>query len=72
MKTIFNRAVSPTPPFFRRLRNIGLMLAAVSTAIVTAPIALPAIAITISGYLTLAGTVISAVSQLAVEQEPKT
>jgi hypothetical protein len=71
MKTLFNRALSPTPPFFRRLRNIGLLLAAISTAIVTAPIALPSIAITLSGYLTLAGTVISAVSQLAVEEAPK-
>ncbi len=60
---VLNRLTSPTPSFFQKLRNIGLILAAVSAAIVAAPVALPTIVVTIAGYLAVAGTVLSAVSQ---------
>ncbi|HLW40896.1 MAG TPA: hypothetical protein VKY82_00840 [Flavobacterium sp.] len=43
-----------------------MVLAAIGTSIVAAPIALPAIAVTIGGYVLLGGTVITAVSQTAV------
>ena len=61
---LLERAVSPTPPFFQKLRNIGLVLAAISAAIVSAPVAIPAIITTIAGYLAVAGTVLSGVSQI--------
>jgi hypothetical protein len=61
---LLERAVSPTPTFFQKLRNIGLVLAAVSAAIISAPIAMPAIITTIAGYLAVAGTVLSGVSQV--------
>ncbi len=61
---VINRINAPTPKFFKVLRNIGLVLAAVGGTILAAPIALPAIVVTIGGYLTVAGGVISAVSQL--------
>ena len=32
---LLDRAVSPTPTFFQKLRNIGLALAAVSAALVS-------------------------------------
>jgi len=67
MKTIFNRMAAPTPPFFVKLRNIGLVLTAVSIALTSAPIALPLVVIKIAGYLAVAGGVASAVSQVAVE-----
>lgn len=63
------RVQSPTPSFFKKLRNIGLVLAAISTTIVAAPIALPAVVIQIAGYLAVASSVASAVSQTAVEGE---
>ena len=63
---LLERAVSPTPTFFQKLRNIGLALAAISAAIMTAPVALPAIVTTIAGYLAVAGTVLSGVSQITV------
>jgi len=66
---LVERAVSPTPTFFQKLRNIGLALAAASAAIIAAPVTLPAIVITIAGYLTVAGTVISAVSQITVPED---
>jgi hypothetical protein len=63
---LIERAASPTPSFFQKLRNIGLALAAISGAIIAAPVALPAIVITIAGYLAVAGTVLSGVSQITV------
>jgi hypothetical protein len=69
--SIVERLLSPTPTFFQKLRNIGLVLAAVSAALVATPVALPAIVTTIAGYLAVAGTVLSAVSQIAVPTDTK-
>ncbi|WP_395064985.1 hypothetical protein [Flavobacterium sp.] len=69
MKKIINRAKAPTPKFFKVLRNIGLVLAAVGGTILTAPIALPVVVTTIGGYVAVAGGVISAVSQLTTTKE---
>lgn len=72
MNEIINRAVAPTPSFFKKLRNIGLILLAISGTVATAPIALPAAVITVAGYLSVAGGVISAVSQLAKDDNVPT
>lgn len=61
---IVQRAKAPTPKFFKKLRNIGLALAAISTAIITAPVSIPAGIITVAGYLGVAGAVATTVSQL--------
>jgi len=45
------RATSPTPKFFKVLRNIGIALATAGGAILAAPIALPTVVVTIGGYL---------------------
>jgi ABC-type xylose transport system permease subunit len=63
---LLDRVVSPTPTFFQKLRSIGLALAALSGAIIAAPVALPAIVVTVAGYLAVAGTVLGAVSQVTV------
>ena len=63
---LIDRVTSPTPTFFQKLRNIGLALAAISGAIIAAPVTLPAIVVTIAGYLAVAGTVLSAVSQTTI------
>jgi hypothetical protein len=65
--SVLERAAAPTPKFFEKLKIIGITLAAVSGALLTAPVALPAIVTTIAGYLAVAGTVATAVSQVAVE-----
>lgn len=67
--TVKKRITAPTSKFFKVLRNIGLVLAAVGGTILTAPVALPAAVVTIGGYVTVAGGVLSAVSQLTVEEE---
>ena len=66
---IINRAQTPTPKFFRKVRNIGLILAAISGTIIAAPVALPAVVIKIAGYLAVAATAASAVSQVTSEED---
>jgi len=63
---LLERVSSPTPTFFQKLRNIGLALAAISAAIIAAPVALPTIVTTIAGYLAVAGTALSGVSQITI------
>ena len=69
MKQFFERANAPTPKFFKKLRNIGLILATVATTVAAAPVALPAVVTQIMGYLAVTGGVLSAVSQITVEGE---
>ena len=64
-----NRLTSNTPKFFRVLRTIGISLAAVGTALVAAPVAIPAAVVTLGGYLILGGTIAAAVSQATKEEE---
>jgi hypothetical protein len=61
--TIKQRVQSPTPRFFKKVRNAGLVLAAISATILAAPIALPAVVTQTAGYLAVAATAASAVSQ---------
>lgn len=68
---VVERAKAPTPKFFRVLRTVGLALLAVSGSIVAAPVALPAIIVTVAGYAAVAGTVLSAVSQITVDEDAK-
>ena len=51
------------------LRNIGIALAAAGGVILTAPISLPVAVVAVGGYLTVAGGVMTAVSQSAVDGE---
>ena len=66
MKKIVKRMRKPTPPFFKKTRSIGLMLIVLGTLVFAVPVALPAIAGKIAGYMTVAGVVMSAVSQAVV------
>jgi uncharacterized membrane protein HdeD (DUF308 family) len=66
---IVERAKAPTPKFFKVLRTIGLALLAVSGSIVAAPVALPAVVVTVAGYAAVAGGVLSAVSQITVDDQ---
>ncbi len=66
--TIKDRVAAPTPPFFRKIRMIGLALAAISGALLTAPVSLPAAILTVAGYAGVAGGIMSAISQMTVEE----
>lgn len=61
------RAKAPTPKFFKKLRTIGLILAATSAAILAAPLSLPVAVTTAASYLAVAGSVATAISQVTVE-----
>ena len=64
---VVERVKAPTPKFFKTLRTIGLALAAIGGAILASPVALPAGLVAAAGYIALAGGVVSAVSQTAVD-----
>ena len=68
---IVERAKAPTPKFFRILRSIGLSLLAISGSIIAAPVVLPAAVVSVAGYIAVAGGVISAVSQITVDDNAK-
>jgi hypothetical protein len=69
MKQIMNRLQQPTPPFFRKIRNIGLVVAAAGTSILAAPVALPLLLVNVAGYLVVAGGVMSTIGQAAIKKE---
>jgi hypothetical protein len=68
---IAKRAKAPTPKFFKILRTIGLALLGISGSVMAAPVALPAAVVTAAGYIAVAGGVMSAVSQVTVEDSAK-
>lgn len=71
MKKLISRLQEPTPRFFQKIRNFGLLLTGVSAVITTAVIPLPAALITLAGYTALAGGIASALSQTAIKNDGK-
>ena len=41
LKSVFKRFGQETPTFFRKLRNLGLVVTAIGATLLAAPIALP-------------------------------
>ena len=66
---IVDRALAPTPKWFKVLRTIGIALASVGGVIIASPVALPVGLVSAAGYLVLGGSIISVVSQTAVKAE---
>ena len=71
MKKVIKRMKKPTPVFFKKLRNVGLGLAAMNTGVFAIPVALPAAIVKAASYIAVAGVVASGVSQAAVKNEKK-
>ncbi|WP_310377527.1 hypothetical protein [Flavobacterium sp.] len=71
---VVERALAPTPKWFKILRTVGIALAGVGGIIIASPIALPVGLVSAAGYLVLGGSIISVVSQTAVksDEESKT
>jgi hypothetical protein len=67
--TLQQRYAAPTPKFFKVVSKWGLLLAATGGTLLASPIALPVILVKIAGYLTIAGSVATAVSQAATPGE---
>ena len=68
---LISRVNAPTPTFFKTVRRVALTLGAIGTALLTAPVALPAAVTTVAGYLVAAGLVATAVSSAAVADVPE-
>lgn len=70
---VVERALAPTPKWFKILRTVGIALATIGGTIIAAPVALPVGLVSAAGYLVLGGSIISVVSQTAVksEEEPE-
>ena len=66
---LVDRALAPTPKWFKILRTIGIALASIGGVIIAAPVALPVGLVSAAGYLVLGGSIISVVSQTAVKTE---
>lgn len=65
---IVKRLRATTPPFFKKVRNIGLIVAGVGTAIATLPVSLPVTLIGISSYLIAIGTTAATIAQTAEQR----
>jgi hypothetical protein len=65
---IVKRLRATTPPFFKKVRNIGLIVAGIGTAIATLPISLPATLIATSSYLIAIGTTAATIAQTAEQR----
>jgi hypothetical protein len=61
------RVLAPTPKFWKKVQRIGILLTAIGTVVVTAPVALPAAIITAGSYVAFGGGLIAAMSQFTVE-----
>jgi hypothetical protein len=70
---VVERALAPTPKWFKILRTVGIALATIGGTIIAAPVTLPVGLVSGAGYLVLGGSIISVVSQTAVksEEEPE-
>ncbi|MEO8771519.1 MAG: hypothetical protein ABI402_15595 [Ferruginibacter sp.] len=66
---IIERVQAPTPKFFVKLRNISLLLATLGASVLAAPVVLPAVILKIAGYIAIAGTVGTSISQTVTGQE---
>jgi hypothetical protein len=69
LSSLRERVNAETPLFFRKLRLVGLVTVTIGTTILAAPVAVPALVATLAGYVVLGGTVLTAVSQITVENE---
>ncbi len=68
---VVERALAPTPKWFRILRTVGIAMASVGGVVLASPVALPVGIVSAAGYLILGGSIISVVSQTAVTTEEK-
>ncbi len=63
---------SPTPKFFKKLRNISLVLATLGGTLLASNVALPAVVLKLAGFIAAAGTAGAAVSQAVVPGDDAT
>jgi len=70
IENIVRRFKAPTPVFWKKIRNKMILIGTVSGALLAAPIALPAIVVTLAGYGLAVGSVGAILAQ-ATEEKTK-
>lgn len=72
LRNVIDRIKEETPPFWRKLRKLGVTLTILSGSILTLPqpdgIVIPASIITAAQYMAVAGITITTLSTLASEK----
>ena len=66
---IINRLTAPTPPFFQKVCNLGLLLTALASSVISLPVELPLVVKEIAGGLAVAGAVMAGLGQATVNSE---
>ena len=69
LQSVVKRCSKKTPPFFKKVRTVGLIAATMGASLATAPVPLPEVFTSIAGYLLTAGAVMTAVSQTAIVEQ---
>ena len=62
--SLIKRLKEPTPSFWKKVQKVGIALGVIGGGIATTTITLPAIIVTIGGYLATVGIVTTALSQM--------
>jgi hypothetical protein len=65
--SVKQRWSAKTPKFWKKVQRVAIKLGAIAAVIVAAPIALPAMVVTVATYTIVAGTVAATLSQLTIE-----
>lgn len=67
---LIKRIKAPTPKFWRKVRNTCGTVAAIAGLVLTAPVSLPATAITALTYIAVVAGTIAGTAQITKEDEP--
>jgi hypothetical protein len=59
------RVTSETPDYWKKIRMIGLIVAGIGSALMTAPVSLPAVLVSAGSYMAWVGGVAAVIAQTA-------
>jgi hypothetical protein len=66
--TLRDRWCAKTPNFWLKVRNLSITIGTIGGILLSSPVALPPLVLTIAGYLVTAGTIGATLSQLTVQK----
>jgi hypothetical protein len=66
--TLRDRWCAKTPNFWIKVRNLSITIGTIGGILLSSPVALPPLVLSIAGYLVTAGTIGATLSQLTVQK----
>ena len=66
--TLKDRWCAKTPNFWVKVRNLSITIGTIGGVLMTSPVELPPLVVSIAGYLVTAGTIGATLSQLTVQK----